>query len=752
MPPALSASLVHLRAINSTLTSTPEASLPTAIPTIAQQLYSSPILDDALSLAQEKEDALVLCNKFKGRVSALLQSRVPQARWAGVVLVKVSVESSGAALEGWAAGWIRSLVGLVSRPEPPSTAVMLIRTLSRVFTVLTNERPTLTRELVTPHLPAFFTAILAATGAELQIKTAAWEALGDVVAAHPVTFRPFLNKARPAVLKAMGTEVESYARELWVGISACASGKGSGSSGGKAGAVAAEWRALFEAVVSELHIALDVALQPVTEDYDYRHSTSRSNASETGLPPAEEGVAPQIERALLLLRILGTFYTTPTAAQPAIPISQLIDVVSRIFAISAASATPNSAIERSVRETLFSLLPTLHKATLKLLDTVSRRLQSALLPFVPAILEQAAHVVSETPKSADVKIAAYTLTSTLLTLSGPALGKATVLTLHPTISTACDDLLPCPPSAPRPLTGKNKKPTATTTHADNLLSSAPTNSVFTPPGLQDAAGKLLATALAKLPALHTRTELRVKMERTAVLTGNKDALLAAVLFPRPATMCRGVGLVPHLVAAGVGLETEGLIRPRLPVVWTGITREEIRRQREEAQAEAEAESEAEEEEEEQVERRASKRPRTSSSPPPPAPLPQPAMARVFARQPSFAAPSTGGEEGISPEKPYPALPILATAAAPVAAKSAFGGGIEYPALSRAAATVTAGVSPVKLGAATVVEREEEVLVTDKKVIHQERKQVPLTIEEDSDEEMEIPEIDMGGSDDDEDEE
>jgi hypothetical protein len=119
MPPTTGGdSLLHLRAITATLTTTSEASLPAAIPQIAAQLYSSPIIDDALALAAEKEDALIVCNKFKSRVAALLQSRVPQARWAGVVIVKVAVEASAKALEAWAGGWVKVLMGLVSVGAP----------------------------------------------------------------------------------------------------------------------------------------------------------------------------------------------------------------------------------------------------------------------------------------------------------------------------------------------------------------------------------------------------------------------------------------------------------------------------------------------------------------------------------------------------------------------------------------------------------------------------------------------------------
>lgn len=129
-PPGID-SLLVLRTITTILVTAPEPTLPSHLPTIAGQLYGSPILDAAQSLvpsagargAKGSGDAVVLLNKFKTRVTTLLQSRVSQARWCGVVLAKCAVESSFGALAAWGEVWSKLLMGLVTVRRVHSPAV-----------------------------------------------------------------------------------------------------------------------------------------------------------------------------------------------------------------------------------------------------------------------------------------------------------------------------------------------------------------------------------------------------------------------------------------------------------------------------------------------------------------------------------------------------------------------------------------------------------------------------------------------------
>lgn len=108
--------LLALRTVANLLTNTSDAELPAQTPLIASALYSAPILTAGFNPAkkQHAEDSTALLHKLKTRVSALLQSRSPQARYAGVVVVKCAFETCPEALTAWGPTWIKLLVPLLN--------------------------------------------------------------------------------------------------------------------------------------------------------------------------------------------------------------------------------------------------------------------------------------------------------------------------------------------------------------------------------------------------------------------------------------------------------------------------------------------------------------------------------------------------------------------------------------------------------------------------------------------------------------
>ncbi|TGZ84063.1 hypothetical protein EX30DRAFT_362019 [Ascodesmis nigricans] len=614
--------LLSLRRITAVLTATPEPQLPQHATTLATLILSAPILDSASAIAanpaprrQQAEEAAVLLNKFKTRVSALLQSRNAQARWTGLVLAKCAVESSFEALASWAGTWVRLMMGLITRPESATIHSMLIRSLARIFTVLTTKKPNLTREIVTPNIPAAVTGFLGLlkTYQDDALMTATvLEAVRDILVAHPITFRPHVQKTRTAVVEILHTQdseadVEKLCRQIYVCLHLCTSASnkrnnadgatnGSGNAGGKANAVATEWSAMFLDIVKLCHDSLDQTFAPVQEDFDYRNSTRHIQPADENL----KGLSPS-----LYLRILRTFMSTPTTAQPAIPLPYFFDLTSRILSITSSSSS-NPAVETTVRESLFSELPPLHADTFDLLTTVSRRLEKRLLPFIPTLLDQVTYIfLEERTHSNRLRASTFTLLSTLITISGPAFQKPTVDALNPIFSGACDELIPPPAPTPKPAQGAPKQKASEkkqTTHADNLLNTSSTIAKPYASIATRAASTLITRTFQHIQPDHLRAELRSKMERTAVLTGNHEALLAAVLFPRSNARAT---VLPHFVATAgaaksevASMMKEAVVRPRLPVVWTGLSRAERKAQEEAGYVEVEGDEEDEEDEEE----------------------------------------------------------------------------------------------------------------------------------------------------------
>ncbi|KAL7270565.1 hypothetical protein RUND412_006723 [Rhizina undulata] len=627
LPPTMSPStgdpISALRTINTLLSTTPDVSLPSQIPSIVTLLYSSPILQSLATISnasgsaqkqKSAEEASILLHKFKTRISSLLQSKSPQARWSGVALVKGCVESSFECLVSHGGVWVRSLVPLLGRPEPPSTHELALATLTRIFTALTLNKPTLIREIVAPNIPATITHILnlcspsSSSAPDSEILPTLLIALKSLLEAHPVTFRPFAQKAHALALSILSAPedetVERLVREIFVLLHLCASssskrismlatvdnGASAGSgSGNKASAVSEEWASVLKAVIQETHSVLDHVFRSVLEDHYYGQNNG-SNAASGKLVGASvlgfgeyAGILEAVERASVLLRMLQSFFALPTCTQISLPLGQLLGLMTRCFSITSTPGVmqANIAVETQEREILFSRLPGIHSLVLNLLETIVKRLGGLFMPFVASTIEQVTWVFGEMGWSNDVKVAVYTLLTSIFEMAGTGLAKGSVRAVHTALSAACEDLFPPAPAATQTnlQVGKGKKQnanaSASNAHADSFLSSSNGSPTlpFTAslPGVVAAASKLLATSIHRLPTWYIRSELRTKMDRAAILSGNKKAMLGSVLFPAPPTKkgVKGGSILPHLVGGGVGLEVEGLVRPRLPIVWTG---------------------------------------------------------------------------------------------------------------------------------------------------------------------------------------
>ncbi|KAF8430358.1 rRNA processing/ribosome biogenesis-domain-containing protein [Tirmania nivea] len=635
-PSAPSMDRFHLRSFTTTLANTPESSLPSEIPTIASTLYSTPILETAFHTpSTEKEDTTVLLHKYKTRVSSLLQSRLPQGRWAGVALVKASLESSPEALGAWAKSWVPLLVALLGRPEPTATLTLSLTTLSTIFNALTPSKPALTRELTTPNLKPFLEATLhllspptsSSRTSDLQsqptlpiitdsptLLPSALRAIAQTLPTHATTFRPFVKRTQSILLAilssppyALTEEVETLSREILISLHLCAtpSSRGAESSGGErnttANAISSEWTRLLHCTISDLHTTLTTLFLPILEDPSL--TPESSNNTLNLLPPPSDAPSIQADRALLLLRLLPTFFTLPTTVPVTTPLSTVLTLTSRILALTPPHLHPNPSNPASSRDRLFTHLPSLHLTTLSLIDILARRLGEL---FIPAALQTITLILSIWDYAqlySDLRVAVYGVLNTLIILVGGGMPKgegwkkvvkiaeyAVEDVLRPYMAAKEDNTIIANSSAST--SGKRKKggagssktqknSTATATLADTLLNT--TSSIIDPqsqsqpqlhthPSTESkVAITFLETLLTHLPAPRIPSELRTKIDRMAILTNTRELLLASVLFP--AGYVRG-SLLPFLVAgkARGGVEelgVQGVCWPRMPVVRVG---------------------------------------------------------------------------------------------------------------------------------------------------------------------------------------
>lgn len=193
----IAAELATLRALTFRISSTPTAQLPQHVPAIAASLTNCRTLLSTAQASGSKtaSEASVVAHKYRTLLSTLLQDRSVQGRWAAVVLIKATIEIGGWETLQKSLPWVRGLLGILTKPDPPTSKKLCIITLTRIF-ILTREYPTLVREITTPSLPAFVQAALQVTSSNapaglLQIVL---ESFNQLLPRHPTIFRSYLKQ------------------------------------------------------------------------------------------------------------------------------------------------------------------------------------------------------------------------------------------------------------------------------------------------------------------------------------------------------------------------------------------------------------------------------------------------------------------------------------------------------------------------------------------------------------------------------
>ena len=110
-----------LRVVTQRLSSTPIRQLPHVAPylatTITQHGKALAMSTKNGQVASETESAVIV-HKLKTQLSALLQDKNAEARYAAVILIKASVEVGGWNVLQGIGAWVRGLIGILGVSAP----------------------------------------------------------------------------------------------------------------------------------------------------------------------------------------------------------------------------------------------------------------------------------------------------------------------------------------------------------------------------------------------------------------------------------------------------------------------------------------------------------------------------------------------------------------------------------------------------------------------------------------------------------
>lgn len=497
----------------------------------------------------------------------------------------------------------------MQKHDSPSTKKLCIITLARIFT-LTHEHQSLVREITTPSLPGFIMACLNLTkisrssvavqesDVQSPLLLVVLNALSELIAMHPTSFRPFVPQIRslthlllapaPSNLEDgnhpsfSSAPVSESARKLFVLLHV----SGPKNTAGE------EWAKSLDALMVSIQRTADRVFRLSIEDwtssirnYDVAISNQVEDVVSDKMPtplalPGWTGIHAGIERFDGLLQTLQVFLASATAAAVTVPVGHILNLIERVFSIFPPGNGRNPRVKPEIgkdeREGLWDRLPRLQISAIGVSSLMISRMGHSSAAIASTILEQLLWALESQYGNDDFRSASYGLVSQILTAFGPSLPRNYASSLSRCIKMCCEDLVPSTVSqsqSGQASVSETKKPPngSTSTNADSYLRSATNqeDSSAASTNVLEVARGLLPLTLTNLPNEYLPFSLRCQIDRTAIITNDKKAILASVMNPTSKRKGKKQtsSILPLLARAHPeALDVETLLRPQMPPI------------------------------------------------------------------------------------------------------------------------------------------------------------------------------------------
>jgi pre-rRNA-processing protein RIX1 len=420
-----------------------------------------------------------------------------------------------------------------------------------------------------------------------------FESFCVLISRHPTVFRPYGNQIKVVIRPYLAPtlcdrhfvplSLSQSARRVAVLLYHTSAKNTSGE----------EWGKGIRALVRDVHGTVDQVYRAVVEDWepatgyvsqriDVNREVQGGGKSEDDLP-AWNGIDAGIQRLEGMLRLLKEHFMHQTATSVNVPLDLVVDLLTRLMSVVPPTSTKSGsdfdgvrlhpAIEKNERDTLWAGLGNIHVASMELYLVFLDRLQHNFTSLAQRCLSQIAWVFSSHSHDEAFRCIMYQLMAKVLPLCGPSLDKSAVTLLIAAIKTCCKEFQLPEDDGPSRSQNNSEKSSGNGSSANidaflTVKTTLETVAVNGDSEVQNVARRLLPLLLSHLPQHHLQGYLRAKIDQTAILAQNKEALLASVLNPYLGGNGRTLpSILPHLCRAFPNdPAVEALLRPRLPVL------------------------------------------------------------------------------------------------------------------------------------------------------------------------------------------
>ncbi len=583
-----------LRAIATRLTVTPVEDLPRISGFLATSLAQCS-LEDHFSDNKKATSSSVAAHKLRTRITSLLQDRSTAGRLTAAVLIKAVVDNGGSNVLSNSDVWARGLLGCLNKPDPVHVKKLYLATVTRIF-VLTQNHPTLLREVTTPLLPPFITACLnlikpvkgqfggKPTEVASPLLNPVLQCWSQLLPQHPTIFRPFVTRMKlvsQSLLEniATPTSTKELASTLLCLLISCA----------PKNTAPQEWTQMASCIISSAHHTADKLFRAVLEEYEpsdtsSQRLTGKHNFSKDPRIPDKDqlglsawtGIEEGSSRLVTLIDLLRSLISIATPHSVAVPVGSIFDLTSRLLLVILPESKSNGAFalrhhneaSREEKEQLWLYLPHIHVSCLDLVRIMNGICGQSLLAVEGGILNQLLAAFGAMSGHDAIREGVYKIFQDILggiDVSELKLSRTNFALL---VEQCSNDLKRSLPS----VSGDIKANASRDGFLDFKSNPQPgTLSLREQSKVHQAAWALLPEIIANSSMSMVSRQARIEMDRLSVLLDHKDAMLASVMHPMPTDRGKAAAasLLPFLARSAADvLTTEALLRPRMPVVQT----------------------------------------------------------------------------------------------------------------------------------------------------------------------------------------
>ncbi|KAK7205321.1 rRNA processing/ribosome biogenesis-domain-containing protein [Myxozyma melibiosi] len=356
---------------------------PETEPTLHTRLGSAALCLSSHAIISSSDPQIL--HRVRVRLSAMLQSSKSDVRRSGAELVNALIGVEWESMNSHGLTWMKLLVSILEkRVDGYDTLEAVVGAIRKILSRI-KDKPTLIREIATPHIPAYASALLSLASPEHDILTKralliALPAFLDLIRNFSNTFRPFVSKVMnnivyPTLNSSAWTQtpvdlqIESLCGSIYASIYLTAPKD-----------QLREWQISILKIVDEAHKTISQTFGIVQQDAKYSESASGWEMT-VDIRDTYTGVL----RLEMLFRLLQTVLTTETKGPVQVPLSKIIDLADRLLDMEIDLIEFKDTSERQDRDFILTVLPVVHGNAYNLLNTTAHAVGQAMLPYTEKV-------------------------------------------------------------------------------------------------------------------------------------------------------------------------------------------------------------------------------------------------------------------------------------------------------------------------------------------------------------------------------